>query len=88
MNFEELLDLSLREVLDNYASVESLECGYFYGVVSFDDLEKLFEMYDIGSDCSSFYVDSLINHELIDKNNILGIDDLVKIMDNLGIDKK
>ena len=33
MKIEDLLDLTLREILEKYGAVRNLECGYFYGIV-------------------------------------------------------
>ena len=87
----DLLDLPLREVLDNYISVESLECGYKYGITKIDDANKIFDEYNIQEDyAEAFYADNLISDELLidcDKP-ILSYEKLETICNNLGISKK
>ena len=70
-------------------SVESLECGYYYGIVHVDDLYKLFKEYDVENHGDSFYVDTLIHCELlVEDDDILEYGKLVEIMKNLEVDKK
>ena len=44
------MDLTLREVLENYVVLHNLECGYYYGLAKADDVEKLFKKYNIEED--------------------------------------
>ena len=37
MEIEELLNLPLKEILENYSAVVSLECDYIYGISSDED---------------------------------------------------
>ena len=36
ITIEELMELPLKEVLENYSAVMSLECGYYYGILLAD----------------------------------------------------
>jgi len=91
MKLKELLDLTLREVLENYCCVNNLECGYYYGVFKVEDIEKIFKEYNINEDYpEAFNVENLINDELIVSFDepIKDYDKLVTIMKNLDISKK
>lgn len=91
MTIDDLLDLTLREVLDNYVSIQSLECGYFYGITTVEDAKKIFEEYGVEETyAEAFFVDNLVNDELLLDGNklILDYNKLVNIMNNLGVDKK
>ena len=91
MKFEDLLDLPLREVLEKYCIAMNLECGYSYGVFKTDDIEQLFQEFNIEED----YPEAFSVRELIDEETILTYQEPIKdynklltIMDNLGISKK
>ena len=43
MKIENLMNLTLGELLDNYCILFNEECGYVYGITSFDLVEKMFE---------------------------------------------
>lgn len=91
MNFEDLLDLPLREVLENYVCVRNLECGYFYGIFKNEDIEKIFKNYNIEKDYpEAFNVENLIDDELVVAYDepIKDYNKLVTIMQNLQITKK
>lgn len=83
-----LLDLTVRELLDSYGLMYSPECNYVYGVIPYTLADKMYDEYDL-EDCMSVAVDSLIDFESeidfdvqIDENN------LKNIMDTLGIEYK
>lgn len=91
MKFEELLDLSLREVLENYCIVHNLECGGYYGIFKNEDIEKIFKNYNIEEDYpEAFNVENLVNDEVVVtyQEPVKDYDYLIKVMDNLGISKK
>lgn len=91
MKFEDLLDLPLREVLENYVCVHNLECGYFYGIFKNEDIEKIFQKYNIEEDYpEAFNVENLIDDELIVsyQEPVKDYQKLVNIMQNLQISKK
>ena len=90
MRIEELLDLTLYEVLENYCTVCNLECGYYYGVFKKDDIDELYEHYNVEEYTEAFFVDELISLEIIPtlKEEIRDYDTCVHIMENLGISKK
>ncbi|WP_458454372.1 hypothetical protein [Methanobrevibacter sp.] len=91
MKLEELLDLTLREVLEDYVAVNNLECGYYYGVFKGDDINRIFEEFNIEEDYpEAFHVENLINDELIVSfdEEIKDYNKLLKIMKNLGVSSK
>lgn len=89
MKFNELLDLTLREVLENYCTVLNLECGYHYGIFKQEDIEQIFEEYNINEYPEAFAVEPLISSEILDGvEEVKGYKSLVKIVNNLGISKK
>lgn len=88
----DLLDLTLREVLEEYCTVQSLECGYYYGITTFEEANQIINNYNIQEDDNQVRVhfDNLINDELLldcDKP-ILTYDKLEVICKNQGITKK
>ena len=90
MNFDELLDLTLREILEKYCTVMSLECGYYYGVFKQEDIEKIFKEFNIEEEYpEAFHVETLIPLEILDAaDEVKEYDSLIRIVDNLGISKK
>ena len=86
---EELLDLPLREVLENYCTVCNLECGYYYGIFRFDDVEQIIEEYNIEEEYSeAFQVESILVCEDLIGWDIKDYENLINIMENLGVNHK
>lgn len=82
---------TVNEVLENYVLVHNLECGYYYGLVKNEDVEKLFENYNINEDYpEAFNVEDIIHHEIVVNTDepIMDYKKLERIMNNLGISKK
>ena len=90
MRFNDLLDMKLKDVLEEYCCIYNLECGYYYGFARYDEVDELYNEYDIESYSEAFGVETLINEELLVSydEEILSAEKLVKILDNLGIKKK
>ena len=90
MKFEELLDLTLREILENYCIVRNLECCFIYGVFKNEDIDRIFNEYNIEKDYpEAFNVENLIHDEVVlNYEDIKDYDALLRIMDNLGKKKK
>ena len=90
MALEDILDMTVRELLDKYCAIYNLECGYYYGITDFDTVEELFHEYNIDEEYpEAFNVELVINDELMDTfDEVLTYERLVKIMDNLGITPK
>lgn len=88
---EDLLDLTLREILENYVAINNLECGFYYGIADNDLIEEIYQEYNIEDEYpEAFDVENLINDELIVsyQEPLLTKPKLEKIMKNLGISKK
>ena len=89
MKLDDLLDLTLREILEQYCTVINLECGFHYGIFKQDDVEKIIEEYNINEYPEGFHVDSLIPSEILDLcEEVKEYGSLVKIVNNLGVSKK
>ena len=89
MNFSELLDMKFKDVLEQYCTVFSPECCYYYGIFKTDDVDDLYANYNIEEYEEAFCPETLINMELLYDCEEVG--DYVKlehIMSNLGITKK
>ena len=81
-----LLDLTVRELLDEYGLMYSPECDYKYGVIEYNDAERLYKEYDL-DDCPSVCVEELIDPELVDLTP-LTYEELECLMENLGVNKR
>lgn len=91
MKINDLLDKTLREVLDEYGAIYNPECGYYYGVASFDDIDELYHEYKIEEQYpEAFEVENLISDEILVAfdEDLVSYERLKKIMRNLDIDKK
>ncbi len=90
MIFEELLDKSLREVLEDYVAVYNLECGYCYGVASADDIESIIGENKVEEYEEAFCIEPLIGYDVVASMNdeLLSKDKMNRICNNLGIDKR
>ena len=82
-----LLDLTLREILDEYCTLHNLECGGYYGVFHQSNVEQIFKEYNICEYPEAVHCEPLVDEELIDLT-VKGKDTLIRIMENLGISKK
>ena len=90
MSLEQFLNMTLREVLDTYCAIYSLECGYHYGVSTFDTVEEIIREYNVLDEYpEAFAIENIISDEVIDsmENGLLSYEKLEVIMDNLGINK-
>lgn len=89
MILDDLLDMKVREVLDEFCVAFSLECDWFYGVARWEDVNKMFEEYDL-EDEYCFAGEGLVNYglEMSESDQVLEVEDLRRILDNLGIEKK
>ena len=90
MKINDLMDLTLREILENYVAVFNPECCYYYGIFRVEDIDRIFKEFNINKDYpEAFQVESLISDELIVDydSEIRDYNVLLKIMENLGISK-
>ena len=90
MKLDELLDLPLREILDNYVLLYNLECDYLYGVAPLEVAEQMHEEYDVESYQIALSVEPVMNYELwsLRCDEIIDMDKVGIICDNLGIKRK
>lgn len=87
----DLMDLTLREVLEHYVVLHNLECGFYYGLAEANIVEKIFKEYNVDEDYpEAFNVESVIQDEvLVDYGeDLVSYNKLERIMKNLGISKK
>mgnify|MGYP006896772607 CR=1 FL=1 len=89
MLVKELLDMKLRDVLDEFCIVFSPECDWFYGIGRWDDVSAMYDEYDL-EDEVCFDGDFLIQYALdIDEEaDVLDLDHMRRILDCIGIEKK
>ena len=89
MKVTDLLDLTVREVLEEYCVLFSPECCYTYGVTTNELAEKMYQDYNIEDEYpESMCPEPLINHEVWDHEELIDWEKIERIMDNLGISKK
>lgn len=87
----DLLDLTLREILDKYCAILNLECGYYYGIFKFEDVDQIYEEFNVEEDYpDGFCVESIVNDELVVDfdESVKDYDTLLRIMSNLGVSRK
>ena len=90
MKVNDIMDCTLRELLDHYCAIYNPECGYYYGIASFDDVDEIFGAYNIEEYPEGFDVENLINDEILVSfdEELLSYERLERIMRNLDISKK
>ena len=90
MRFEELLDKTLGEVLDNYSLISNYECGFIYGIIPNDILGEILDKYDVDEYKEAFTIDPVISIELVTDvgNELISMEKAENIMKNLGIKTK
>lgn len=89
MKFEELLDKTLGEIIEEYSIACNYECGFIYGIIPNNIITSVNETYNINEYSESFIIDSIIDMELLSdsEKEILDMDRIDEIMTNLGISK-
>ena len=91
ITLDDLMEMTLKEVLDKYCAVMSPECCYYYGIFKHEDVKNIYKEYNIEKEYpESFEPEPLITDELIyDMDCPIGdYEKLKRIMNNLGITKK
>ena len=83
---DDLMKMTVEELLDTYCITYSPECGYYYGVAKWDDVYSIYDKYDL-EDEYCFDGDSLIplDYGFDCGEEVLDFKDLECIMDKLGI---
>ena len=89
MKVDDLFDMTVRDLLEEYCVVYSPECDYNYGVAHWDDVNQIYEEFDL-EEQYCFSGDSLIplDYGFDDGEDVLDIKKLRCIMYKLGIAKK
>ena len=96
MKLIELLDMTLREILEKYCVLFSEECCHTYGITTHDAIGEIAEEYDLCDEPSLTAQPILFNIELLcefeDENNtaeILTTEAIRQLIENhLPIEKK
>lgn len=89
MKIDDLFNMTVGELLDEYCLVCSPECGYNYGITRWDDANQIYEEFDL-EEQYCFEGDSLIpfDYGFDTGEEVLELEDLRQIMAKLGIAKK
>ena len=89
MLIEDLLDMTLRDILEEFCFVFSPECGYLYGIARFDDAIAMWDEFDLEEEYC-FDTEPIMgwSMEVDFRDEVLEIDKLREILDMLGIEKK
>ena len=89
MLIEDLLDMTLRDILEEFCFVFSPECGYLYGIARFDDAIAMWDEFDLEEEYC-FDTEPIMgwSMEVDFRDEVLEIDKLREILDMLGIKKK
>lgn len=78
---DELLDISVEELLDNYFKISNDEMGYVLGIAKAKDIINL---YDNHNDISPLKIDTIIDENLIadiEENNVLDYETILRLME-------
>lgn len=89
MKIDELMKMTVEDVLNEYCIAFSPECDYNYGIARWDDCNQIHEEFDL-EDQYCFSGDSLIPLDYCFDygEDVLDLKDLRRIMGILGIAKK
>ena len=89
MKIDDLMKMTVGELLDEYCVVYSPECGYNYGIARWDDANEIYEEFDL-EEQYCFCGDSLIplDYGFDCGEEVLEMKTLRHLMDRLGIPKK
>lgn len=89
MKIDELMQMKVADLLEEFCVVYSPECGYNYGIARWDDANEIHEEFDL-EDEYCFSGDSLIplDYGFDCGEDVLELKDLKCIMNKLGIRKK
>ena len=86
---DDLLDMTLRDVLDEFCFVYSPECGYLYGIARWEDAYKMWDEYDLKEEYC-FDSESIMAYPMeVDlQQEVITLEGLRRIMNNLGMEKR
>lgn len=89
MNLQDLYSKTLGEVLEEYCIVVSPECGYVYGITTWDEGELMYSEFDLEEEyCYS--LEPFLNYcyEIDDEAPLLTEEKLRETLNYLGVGKK
>ena len=89
MMIDDLMEMKVKDVLDEFCILYSPECGYNYGIGRWDDANEIYEEFDLEEEYC-FFRDSLIpiDYGFDNGEKVLTLDDMRCIMNKLGIIRK
>lgn len=89
MDVDDLMKMTVEDLLNEYCVLYSPECDYNYGIGRWDDANEIYEEFDL-EDQYCFSGDSLIplDYGFDGGEKVLDLDDMRRIMAMLGIAKK
>ena len=89
MLVDDLYEMKVKDLLEEFCLVYSPECDYHYGIARWDDVGEIWEEYDLDEQYC-FEGDYLIpmDYGFDEGESVLTLKDLKCIMDKLGIVKK
>lgn len=89
MMIDDLMEMKVKDVLDEFCILYSPECDYNYGIGRWDDANKIYEEFDL-EEQYCFSGDSLIpiDYGFDNGEKVLTLDDMKCIMNKLGIIRK
>lgn len=89
MIIDDLMEMKVKDVLDEFCILYSPECDYNYGIGRWDDANKIYEEFDL-EEQYCFSGDSLIpiDYGFDNGEKVLTLDDMRCIMNKLGIIRK
>lgn len=89
MKIDDLMEMKVKDVLDEYCLLYSPECDYNYGIGKWDDVAQIYEEFDL-EDQYCFDGDYLIpvDYGFDSGEIVLDLQDLKQIMAKLGIAKR
>lgn len=89
MMIDDLMEMKVKDVLDEFCVSYSPECDYNYGIGRWDDANKIYEEFDL-EEQYCFSGDSLIpiDYGFNNGEKVLTLDDMRCIMNKLGIIRK
>ncbi len=89
MKLDDLMELKLKDVIEDYSLLCNYECGFNYGICKNDVIDDMFERYNVEEYEEAMGVEPLIDFDILyDDEDLISEDKIDRIMDNLGISKK
>ena len=89
MKIDDLMEMKVKDLLEEFCLVYSPECGHNYGITRWSDANTIYEEFDL-EDEYCFCSDSLIpiDYGFDEGEDVIDINGLKHLMNVLGIPKK